>query len=60
MLHKVVVGIMLVCFLTGLTVLLPLQASADEIVMDNGVRIKGTVTNMTGDLLSLDRLLRAG
>lgn len=53
MLLKVFVGIMLVCFLTGLNALLPLQASADEIVMDNGVRIKGTVTNMTGDLLTL-------
>lgn len=53
MLHKVLVGIMLVCFLTEWTVLLPHQASADEIVMDNGVHIKGTVTNMTDDLLSL-------
>lgn len=44
---------MCVFILTGLIALLPPQASADEIVMDNGIHIKGTVTGLTGDLLSL-------
>lgn len=53
MLQKSPASTMFACFLAVLTVLLPLQASADEIVMDNGVRITGTVTHLTGDLLSL-------
>ena len=40
-------------FITGLGALFPLKASADEIIMDNGGRIKGTVTNLAGDFLSL-------
>lgn len=44
---------MLLFFITGLGALCPLKASADEIIMDNGVHIIGTVTNLTGDYLSL-------
>lgn len=44
---------MLLFFISGLGALFPLEASADEIIMDNGVRIKGTVTGLAGDLLSL-------
>ncbi|MDD2583148.1 MAG: DUF481 domain-containing protein [Desulfuromonadaceae bacterium] len=53
MLQKISASTMLLFFITGLGALFPLQASADEIIMDNGVRIKGTVTNLTGDYLSL-------
>lgn len=33
--------------------LLPMQVSADEIVLDNGVFLKGTVTGLAGELLFL-------
>ena len=50
---KVIARTALVCFFSGLSILLPPQASADEIVMDNGVRLKGTVTGLAGDLLTI-------
>jgi putative salt-induced outer membrane protein YdiY len=53
MLQKISAITMLLFFITRLGALFPLKASADEIIMDNGVRIKGTVTNLTGDFLSL-------
>lgn len=43
----------LVCLFTGLVALFPLQASADEIVVDNGVRLKGTVTGLSSDLVTV-------
>jgi len=42
-----------ICLIAGIAALFPLHASADEIVLDNGVRITGTVTGLSGDLLSV-------
>jgi putative salt-induced outer membrane protein YdiY len=53
LLQKISAITMLLFFITGLGALFPLKASADEIIMDNGARIKGTVTNLVGDFLSL-------
>lgn len=41
------------CLFAGLSALFPLQASADEVVLDNGVRIKGTVTGLASDQLTV-------
>lgn len=43
----------IVCTIAGLTASLPSPASADEIVLDNGVRLKGTVTALAGDQLTI-------
>lgn len=53
MMQKVIVRTAFMCVFTGLCALLPQYVSADEIVMDNGVRLKGTVTNLNGGLLSV-------
>ncbi|MSN26525.1 MAG: DUF481 domain-containing protein [Geobacter sp.] len=42
-----------ICFMAGFAALLPQHASADEIMLDNGVRITGTVTALSGDTLSV-------
>ncbi len=53
MLQKFSASTIFLFFITGLGALFPLKAYADEIIMDNGVHIMGTVTNLTGDYLSL-------
>lgn len=53
MLQKNSIRTRFVCVFAGLVALLPLQASADEVVMDNGVTIKGTVTELSGDQLTI-------
>jgi putative salt-induced outer membrane protein YdiY len=41
------------CLFTGSLALHPCIATADEIVMDNGSRVKGTVTGMAGDQVTI-------
>jgi len=45
--------LLVVTFVGSLLGLLPLPASADEIVIDNGMIIKGTVTGLAGGIVSI-------
>ncbi len=53
MLQKKSVLAVFVCLAAGLTVLLPQQVSADEVVLDNGVHLTGTVSGLAGDMLTI-------